>query len=168
MSLLFSQLGISWGALLAQGTNFLIVLVVLWYFVYRPLARIVDERRVKIEKGLADAKEADDRLGQISEKERAVLIEAEKKSLSVIKKAESEASLRAEEIRATGEKKAASIIEEGKALADRRAVEKMASVDREIGNFVKQVVAKTVELDPKLVDEKLINEAVSVLHEAKA
>ena len=78
MSLLFSQLGISWGALLAQGTNFLIVLVVLWYFVYRPLARIVDERRVKIEKGLADAKEADDRLGQISEKERAVLIEAEK------------------------------------------------------------------------------------------
>ena len=37
MNELFAAFGIDWKLLLAQGVNFGIVLVALWYFLYRPV-----------------------------------------------------------------------------------------------------------------------------------
>jgi|SRR3989338_626434 len=168
MSELFSQLGISLPALLAQGFNFLVVLVVLTFFVYRPLAKIVDERHRRIEDGLKHAKQADLLLAEIGEKEKHVLSEAEKIALSVIKEAEGKADERVKELVTEGEKKAAAIIKESRTLGERRAAEEWVSLEREAASFIKVAIAKTVELDPKHVDEKLIERAVLVLRRARA
>jgi len=58
MSALFTQLGINWKLLLAQGINFGLLLVVLAKFVYRPLLKLMKEQREKIEFGLKGAEEA--------------------------------------------------------------------------------------------------------------
>ncbi|HEY4493144.1 MAG TPA: ATP synthase F0 subunit B [Candidatus Paceibacterota bacterium] len=168
MSELFSELGISLPALISQGVNFLIVLVVLTVFVYKPLAKVVDERRKRIEQGLEDAKQAELKLSQIAEKEKRVLAEAEKTALVLIKEAEGKAAGRSRELIEIGEKRAAGIVKEGKTLAQRQAAEEMASLQKEAVNFVKQAIEKTVELDPDKIDEKLIDQAVKLLRKKAA
>lgn len=168
MSELFSQLGVSLPALLAQGFNFLVVLLVLTFFVYRPLGKIVDERRKKIESGLEHARQADLRLSQISEKEQEVLHEAEKSALVLIKSAEGEANEKAKVIIAEGEKKGASLVKEAKTLATRRTAEEWVTLEREAREFVKVAISKTVELEPGYIDEKLIDQAVRTLRNTRA
>ena len=168
MSELFSELGISLPSLISPGVNFLIVLVVLTVFVYKPLAKVVDERRKRIEQGLEDAKQAELKLSQIAEKEKRVLAEAEKTALVLIKEAEGKAAGRSRELIEIGEKRAAGIVKEGKTLAQRQAAEEMASLQKEAVNFVKQAIEKTVELDPDKIDEKLIDQAVKLLRKKAA
>ncbi|OGJ58127.1 hypothetical protein A3H22_00160 [Candidatus Peribacteria bacterium RIFCSPLOWO2_12_FULL_55_15] len=52
---LLTKLGVDWKLLLAQIVNFTILLAVLSLFVYRPLLRVIDERRERIRKAMEDA-----------------------------------------------------------------------------------------------------------------
>lgn len=52
---LLQKLGVDWRLLLAQIVNFTILLTVLTLFVYRPLLRLIDERRERIRKSMEDA-----------------------------------------------------------------------------------------------------------------
>lgn len=52
---LLQKLGVDWKLLLAQIVNFTILLSVLTFFVYRPLLRVIDERRERIRKSMDDA-----------------------------------------------------------------------------------------------------------------
>ena len=49
---LLSQLGIDWKLFLSQAVNFFILLLVLTFFVYKPLIKIVKERNKRIKEGL--------------------------------------------------------------------------------------------------------------------
>lgn len=54
---LLQKLGVDWKLLLAQIVNFTILLSVLTFFVYRPLLRVIDERRERIRKSMDDAEQ---------------------------------------------------------------------------------------------------------------
>ena len=54
---ILGNLGLDPGLFIAQLVNFLVVLLVLWRFAYRPLLKLLSERTEKIEGGLKMAKE---------------------------------------------------------------------------------------------------------------
>ena len=56
MSDLLSQFGINWTLLIAQMVNFAVLVWVLAKFVYKPVIRVLDERRERIENSLTQAK----------------------------------------------------------------------------------------------------------------
>ena len=58
MQQLFSAFGINGSLLLAQAINFAIVLGALWYFLYAPVMRTLDERRRVVAQGVEDAEAA--------------------------------------------------------------------------------------------------------------
>src|SRR3989344_1907356 len=58
MSELFEVFGVNWKLLLMQAFNFGLLLVVLTYFLYKPVLRIIDERREKVAEGVRNAEEA--------------------------------------------------------------------------------------------------------------
>ena len=62
---LLFQLGIDWKLFLSQTVNFFILLIVLTFFVYKPLIKIIKERNQKIKEGLDKAEEADIRLKEV-------------------------------------------------------------------------------------------------------
>jgi len=62
--------GLDWKLLIIQAVNFGVLLLVLWYFLYKPVLKMLDERRGKIQKGVEDAENAEIRLTEI-EGERA-------------------------------------------------------------------------------------------------
>ncbi len=70
MQQLVQQLGIDWRLLLSQAVNFALLLIVLRLYVYKPLLKIMHDRKLRIEEGLTKADEADRRLAETEEMRR--------------------------------------------------------------------------------------------------
>src|SRR3989344_3698060 len=134
MQELIHNLGLDWKLFLAQATNFFIVLVVLKLTIYKPLLDFLAKRKKKIEEGIAKSEEADRRLHEIGEIKKNKIKEAEEEVVKIMKSAESRAK------------------EETQRILDAAAAE-------EVG-LMKNVIAKTVEMDPRHIDEALIEKTL--------
>src|SRR6267378_3500117 len=106
MSQLFAAFGIDWKLLLIQGLNFGLLLVVLSYFLYKPILKIIDERREKIAEGVRTAEAASRRLAEAKEEGDKQIGEAAREAQSIIASA-----------RSSGEERKASIVSEAEARA---------------------------------------------------
>jgi len=162
MQELFEALGINGKALLIQGINFGIVLIVLTFFVYRPLAKFIEERRQKIELGIKGGEQAALIIQEAEEAKAGTIREGEKQAVAIIGKAEGEGTKRSQEIVHGAEKKAEYIVEEALAIAAKRKQEELERVAIEARALVKEAIIKTVKLKPEQIDEALIQQA---LHE---
>lgn len=163
MGQLFSQLGIAPVALLWQALNFIVVLAVLYRYVYTPLAALVAERSKKIEKGIEDALRAAGELARAEESYTKRMSEAESEAVGVMHKAQQDAQAQAQKIVAKGEERGDSIVQEARTLAERARDEEMQRLEGQAKEFVQAVLARTVALDPKLVDEALIAQAAGIV-----
>ncbi len=59
MSELFSAFGVNWTLLGAQAVNFAIVLVALWYFLYKPVLATLAKRQEYVAKSVEEAKQVE-------------------------------------------------------------------------------------------------------------
>src|SRR3989344_2351602 len=158
MSELLSQLGINGKLLLSQGVNFFIVLAVVTVFVYRPLLKVLNERKGKIELGLKGAREAEKRLAEIEEIKAEKIRESEKKAVLLLKQAEEKAGVRGEEILGEAEKRADELLEKAGKVEEQRRIEALTRISEESKDIIKKALAKMVELKPGAIDEALIEE----------
>lgn len=164
MTDLLHQLGIDWRLLLAQGVNFFVLLALLTALVYRPLLRLLAERRSRIEFGLKGAEEAERRLGEIEQERNRRLTAADREAVAIVGEAEKNAKQRVQAIVDDANEKSADILKNAAATAEHQRLQAFEALRGEAREFVRAAIAKTVELDPKDVDEKLIGEAVAAIH----
>lgn len=163
MSELFHQLGVNWRLLFSQGVNFLILFVALTFFVYKPLLKIIEERRKKIQTGLSDAEEAGRKLKNLGNLESERVAKAEKEALVIIKKAEDSARTSAKSILLSAEEKSTSVLKEAAEISFKKRAEDLEKLKKEGACLIREAIARTVELDPRAVDEKLIGKALEKL-----
>lgn len=159
MSELLHQLGIDWKLLVAQGVNFLILLGVLTVFVYRPLVRVMEERRKKIELGLKGAEEVERRLKEAEAVKLVKMAEGDKAAAEMVGAAEKEGRKRLGELLAEAQKKAEGVMKEAAVVAEHKKLEELKKLDAEATGLIREAIVKTVELDPAKVDEKLASRA---------
>jgi F-type H+-transporting ATPase subunit b len=88
---LLVNFGVSWERLLGQIVTFVILLVVLRLVMYKPILRMLDERKQKIAQGLKDAEAAADERRRAEEKASAELKEATRKAEALLDEAKSAA-----------------------------------------------------------------------------
>src|SRR3989344_5833992 len=74
MSQVLSVFGIDWRLLLINAVNFGLVLLALWYFLYAPVLKMLEERRKKVSDGVRDAESAKRELVQKGEATAATLM----------------------------------------------------------------------------------------------
>ena len=160
---LIFQLGINWKLFLSQAVNFFILLLVLTFFVYKPLIKVIKERNKKIKEGLDKAEEADVRLKEVDEIGKGKIKEAEQKGIEIIKATETKAKILDKEISDKAEKKQKEMNELLKQSFLKQQEEAKSKVLAEAGELVKKALIKTVELSPKDVDDALIKKAVKEL-----
>ncbi|TSC75314.1 MAG: F-type H+-transporting ATPase subunit b [Parcubacteria group bacterium Gr01-1014_30] len=160
MSELLHQLGIDWKLLLSQAVNFLVLLAVLTFFLYRPLLRIMRERRQKIELGMRGAEEAEHIIAQAEDTKKQKIAAAEGQALSIISSAEKEALKQKEQLILEARSKSDALLEEAADVAERRLIEQLSSLLADAKQLIKDAIVKTVSLRPDQVDEKLIDQAV--------
>ena len=85
---LIQAFGIDWKLLIAQSVNFVILLVLLSYFVYGPVIRLLKDRADKIANGLKDAEAAATQLAQTATEKGVILSEAEHEATKIVARAE--------------------------------------------------------------------------------
>ena len=90
--------GLNWKLLLIQAVNFRILLFLLQKFLYKPILRIVDERRLKIQKGLSDAEQANAKLAAAEQESKAAIALAATRSNEMLQRAEAAAKAKEAEI----------------------------------------------------------------------
>lgn len=163
MNEFFDQFGIDWKLFVSQLVNFVLILIILRAFMYKPLIKILRERREKIEQGLARAKEADVRLKEVDQIASKKIKETEQEcvsllSLTDIKKKELETVLI---LRA--KKREEELMKKVEGLAEKEKKEMYIKLQKEAGEIIRETIAKAIGVSPEQVDEKLIKEAASIL-----
>lgn len=109
MGEIFHSFGIDGRLIVIQVFNFAILAGALWYFLYTPVLKLLNERETKVKKGLEDA-----------EKAALALTEADSEKASIIKDARSEAAAIVQKGTKHAEEKQAAIVEEAQAKAQRQ------------------------------------------------
>lgn len=132
MSELISTFGINWQLLLAQAINFGVLLLALWWFLYRPLTRMIDERRVKISEGVKAADEAEKKLSESLVERDGMLSAAAKEGEAMIVKARSSASLRADELIDEAGIRAENIVKDAAMRAEETARQALKESEKDI------------------------------------
>lgn len=160
MSELIHQLGIDWRSLVSQAVNFLILLAVLRMFAYKPLVKILKERRARIEEGIMKAKEADERLEKVQELGKEKLKEAEGEAVKIIKASEERAKSVEAALLVEAKTKEEEALKKTEAMLRGKEEEAMSEINKKAVKLVKDAIVKTVELSPKNIDEVLIEKAV--------
>lgn len=163
MSELLEKLGINWKLLIAQAVNFLVILAILRFTVYKPLLRVLAERRARITKGLDDAKQAGEKLGRIEGERKEVLAKAEGESLKIVSRAEEEAKQKETTLLAAAHAKEGDILKAAEKVAAAKKLESEEKVYREAATLVKRAIERTISRAPKAADEALIAEALETL-----
>jgi F-type H+-transporting ATPase subunit b len=143
MEEIFKIFGVEWKLLLVNIFNFAVLLIALTYILYKPVIKLLDERRAKIEKGLKDAELADKRLKEIEKEKEDIIAKAQKEAQDAIVKAQNLAKEERDKIIQEAQAKAISAI----ALAKRQANE----AKNEIMQEAKDAIAKDAVLAAKKI-----------------
>ncbi len=117
MGEVFAAFGINWKLLLAQSFNFGLLLLALWYFLYRPVIAILEKRRKTIEKGVSDAEKAKKRLTEIDGEREDILAKATNDGNKIVGDAKERAEEKKAEILTEADKRAESLLTDAQARA---------------------------------------------------
>ncbi len=168
MSQLLDQLGVNWELLISQAINFALLLIVLRIFVYKPVLKLLRDRRARIHEGLAKAAEADRRLHEVDVIGKERLRKAEDEAVAILKRTEADA--KDLEARLLTEVKRKEEEERANAAARLKTQEEEArrATEKEAAALVRQAIVRTVELAPEAIDDALIARAVKEAQGAKA
>lgn len=159
MGVLFSSLGIDWRLFLSQATNFLILLAVLAFFVWRPLKIILEERRRKIELGVRMGEEAAIKLAEIENLKSESLARSEREAEDLLRLAERDAAKRSESILDEARKKGEEVVAGAKMLALHEKAFALKDLERNAAELLKSALVHAVGLKPDEVDTRLLADA---------
>lgn len=135
MEAIIEVFGIDWRLLLIQAFNFGLLLLILWWFLYRPLARIVGERQQVIEKGVKDAEKAQTRLSEVADEADGIRKEATLEGEKIVATATTEAKTREAKLMSEANAKAETTIEDAHLKAEEIKRKALADSEAEIARI---------------------------------
>jgi F-type H+-transporting ATPase subunit b len=141
-------LGINLGFFLVQVLNFLILLIILYAWAYRPILKVLDERKQKIAQSLEDARVAGEARANAEREAQRIITDAQSESAKRVREATERAEQATVEVRAAAETDAQRIRAEA-------AEEATAERNRLLGELRSQVAALAIAAANKVIGETL-------------
>ncbi len=148
----FTALGINLPQLIAQVANFVILLLILRFTLYKPVLRMLDQRRARIAEGLGAAEEARAEASDAQARIQAQLDEARGQGQEIVANAQQVAARLQEEARAQAER-------DREAAADRSRQEIQLERDRAIADLRAEFAEITVTAAERVIRQSLDGEA---------
>ncbi len=143
-----AALGVNLGFLLVQVLNFLILLIVLYAWAYKPILRLLDERRQKIAQGLEDARIAGEARANAEHEAQKIVAEAQAEAAKRIREATERAEQATADVRASADAEAQRIKQ---AATEDIALER----NRMLSDLRSQVAALAMAAANKVIGEAL-------------
>jgi len=144
-------LGISLPTLLAQIAAFVILLVILYFFAYKPVLKMLDERARKIKESIDEVQKVKDQASQTEEEFKKKMESASKEGQEVISKA----MRTGEEARKRAQEEAK---QEAQALVEKARVEIQRERSETIGELRQEFADLTIVAAEKVIGKSLDKE----------
>ncbi|MDD4900892.1 MAG: F0F1 ATP synthase subunit B [Patescibacteria group bacterium] len=137
--------------LIAQVINFAIVLAVLYWFAFKPLTKMMNERAEKISQGLADAKRVEEKLAQTEKDYGRQLAEAKKQANVILEKAARDTEAKKAEMVVRAKEEIGAIINQEKQKMQAEKAKTLHEIKAEVADLVVAAVEKVLS---KKLDKK--------------
>lgn len=144
-------LGINGQIFFAQLFNFLLVLLVLWRFVYKPLVKALDDRSARIEKSEKQAEEIAQRLAQVEQDQTQLINQARMEANVILEQAREEAEQRKQEILDSAKEEVQVVVAQGKQQLRAEKQQMMREAKEEM---IELAIAAAQKILEKQIDEK--------------
>lgn len=136
MNQILTTFGVDWHLLLINAVNFGLLMLLLWYFLYEPVLRMLEERRTKVSQGVKDAEDAAKKLNEIEHSRSAVLAAAGKEADGVVAAARAVGAEKERELLAKGETAAATLLKEAQAQAAELKLRSLEESKQEVAKLI--------------------------------
>ena len=107
-------LGISTDIFIAQLVNFLLVLLVLWKFAYKPIIARLDARSEEIEKGLKNAEEAEKRLLSLEDERKEMIKATKSEATQILEQSRADSEVQKHDMIAKAKREIERVVAQGK------------------------------------------------------
>ena len=142
------KLGINLGFFLFQVFNFLVLAILLYAWAYKPILKMLENRRNKIAQGMEDARIAGEARANAEKEAAKILAAAQAEAGKVFREATERAALAAKDVKSASEAEAAKARESAMAEAELER-------NRTLGDLRGQIAALAIAAANKLVGEAL-------------
>ena len=157
-----ADIGINLPVLVAQIVNFTALLIVLRLFVYKPVLRMLDERRSKIQEGLSVAEHGREQAAEASRAAEAQIDGSRREGQEIVAQAQQVASRLQEEGRQQAQTEAEALLQRARSEIQLERDGAIAELRKEFTNLTIAAAEKVIgqSLD-RAAHERLIEQAMS-------
>ncbi len=148
---ILNQFGINPILLAAQVVNFLILLFILKKFLYKPILKVLDERKQKIAYSLKNVEEIERKLLQTEEEKDKILAKTVAETQKMIDDTKKELEVLREEMNLQAKEQVEQIIKKGEEVA-KAEVERMKK--EMMGNMAELVAVAMEKVTGKVLNKK--------------
>ena len=157
--------GVDWSHLLAQIISFSIMCAVLYRWAYKPVLKMLEERRRQIELGIANAEQIKAELARTEKQRQEVILKANAEAARIIEESHAAAARVQERETQKAIAEAEQIMVRGREAAAQDYARMLTELKREVGRLV---VRTTASVTGKILtsedQRRLAEETVKELH----
>lgn len=166
MSELIHALGIEWRILIAQIINFAILLAVLLKFVYKPVMKMLDERREGVLDTLAKEEKATAKLASADAEREKILAEARVESTAILETSKKDGEDMKKKLIASAKEEIAKLNTEAEKKLREEKIRLLSEVKGEVGSLIVSTIEQTLGdvLDAR-TQGKMVEQALSAIRE---
>lgn len=150
--------GLNAWAFLCQVISFCIVAFLLYKFAYNPILTVLDERRKRIEDGLANATKVEQKLAEAQVSAAAVLAKANEDASKMIEEARNAAKQISERENQRAVAQATEIIQKAREAGEAEQKRLMAELRKELSRLIVETTARVTGKVLTSGDQKKITE----------
>lgn len=132
MEQIINVFGVDWKLLLIQAINFGLLLLILWHFLYKPVIKVVDARRERIERGIRAAEQSERELGEAEAEKARILREAMHKGDQLIEAAKKRAEAEEHALLKEAHRKATHLLNEAERRIEREHADMLQKAERDV------------------------------------
>jgi len=158
---LLQQLGIDWRLLIGQIVNFIILLLILNYFLYQPILKILKEREEDVKKSIADSRKIEEEMLAMQKEKAKTLQDANIEAQNIIKDARTQAETQKDEIVQVARSEAEKIIQDAQIKTTNLSKKVKQDI---VDDLIEVVIVATEKVLAKKItkksDQELIKQAI--------
>lgn len=136
--------GVRGDLFVAQLLNFLLVLLVLWRFAYKPIMRMLEEREQKIAESVKNAEAIEKRLRDADVEHQQIVTAARTEAQAIIEKAIADTEARKAEMVEAAKREVERVIQKGKQQLDEEHQAMLVAARKDLVDIAVKAAAKIV------------------------
>lgn len=165
---ILNSLGIDPAVMIAQAVNFFVLLGILTFLVYKPVLKLLDERKERIQKAEEHAQLVEDKLARTEELTQRELKKTQQKAQEIINASKESAAAQEAAMVENAKQKVGKIVEEGRAVIAKERDDAAKQIQSEVAHIVTLATEKLLGREVQATDQqKLVEEAATEIETIK-